>query len=76
MISDNVKIEVKQNLRNSFNANQDKQTVLIYLQSIVAILNQTANFPADMEIIDNYLAMAKIFLANYTNTVLENGVSK
>jgi len=30
--------------------NQDKQTVLIYLQSIVAILNQNANFPADIEI--------------------------
>jgi len=56
--------------------NQDKQTVLIYLQSIVAILNQNANFPADMEIINNYLAMAKISLARYNNTVLENGVPK
>ena len=48
----------------------EKEAAIMYLKSIVAILEQNANFPADMDIIDGYVFCANISLQNYKNEIL------
>jgi len=48
----------------------EKEAAIMYLNSIIAILEQNANFPADMEIIDGYIFCANISLQNYKNEIL------
>jgi len=47
----------------------EKETAIMYLRSIVAILEQNANFPADLDIIEGYLAETNLHLAKYREEI-------
>lgn len=50
----------------------EKESAIMYLKAIVAMLNQNKNFPGDFEILDGYFAMGRLAYDNYKMEVLEN----